>query len=344
MTGKRAVGGPRQKFKERDAEASEARAMAHVCVRPAPAEEPVNLRRMLHGLEVEARREVHVKRFAQAKEQHSVLTPYMDPAGVLAALKASPGKEPSEREDLCWALVTEQRDRPHPLWAAMLAATYAPMLLNLRASVFAGLLPADEIEQLIVAGFLQAVASFPRTKGPGGTSRFLRQYTRRRFYRVINTLGSEDREAPCAPSGVLAAFAESTVVDFEEEAAPPDAVPPEDLETVFQRLVEAVGGALPDSHLRLIADTVVRGERLDDYVRRVHPTATGAEFARIYERLKRQRTRTVTRLRTRLARAGTGLAHKEDIDLAGIGLLATGRRNAPHPEQNRSSERTESNE
>jgi hypothetical protein len=46
-----------------------------------------------------------------------------------------------------------------------------------------------------------------------------------------------------------------------------------------------------------VAETVIRGESLRSYIRRRFPGVGDAEFVRIYERVKRQRTRTVARLR-----------------------------------------------
>ena len=76
---------------------------------------------------------------------------------------------------------------------------------------------------------------------------------------------------------------------------------PDDLEVMVALLFKHAGGAVPRRKLDVVVATLVRGERLRTYVDRRHPRASDTERRRTYERLKRERTRTIGVLRGLLA-------------------------------------------
>lgn len=255
----------------------------------------MDLRRMLNDLEAEVVREKHMERFEEARVRQPPLAPHRTAGAVVAALALYPSDHASTQDALCRCLVEEQRDRPHPLWAAMLVVAFAPMLCCQRARLYRGALPADDFSQLVLTTFLHVVASFPMAQPPGRTCVFLRQHTHDGLMRVLKTLRLE--------GGVVEFRAPEDLAEVPVAAAPSllstllGPSPDDDADTLLETLVDSANHVVGPGVLRLVRDTVIRRERLRDYVRRMYPGAEGHEFVRIYQRLKRQRTRTLIRLR-----------------------------------------------
>jgi hypothetical protein len=67
-------------------------------------------------------------------------------------------------------------------------------------------------------------------------------------------------------------------------------------DALIELLHDAAGPGFTGRQLHLVAETVIRGEPLDSYVRRDHPPLDDDGLARAWERLKRQRTRLLGRL------------------------------------------------
>jgi hypothetical protein len=255
---------------------------------------------MLVALEVEARRDGYVKRFKEAKRRYPALSPYASPREVITALASDARRRLPERELIVWSLVSEQRRRPHPVWAAILAAAFAPMLRLLRARLRPDQLNADELNQLVLTTFLFVVTEFPG-RGPGYTAIALRQLTRRAVVNVMRAADDEyEASEPMPPEGLAE-------VGHEHEPGAAFCGPLrkptlEEADALFELLLETVGTSVPADHLDLVRATMLRGEPLEDYVRRLYPRAPASDQRRLYERVKRRRTRVIQRMREPLAR------------------------------------------
>ena len=127
----------------------------------------------------------------------------------------------------------------------------------------------------------------------------LRQQTRRMVFQTVKEAEQEYRLIECMD--------EEDLLHLEPAAWPEPLQRGEPLsdsdhvEVMVSLLFEYAGGALPRRKLDLVVATTIRGENLRSYVSRRHPGAGAADRQRAYERLKRQRSRTINKLRGLLA-------------------------------------------
>ena len=231
--------------------------------------------------------------FEAGRTRQPALAAHPDVASVLAALDDEAEGTYPERETLTRALVAEHRDSGASLWASMLLIAFAPMLVRLRNRLVTDTVPGDELDQLVVTGFLTALSDLPPSERVDRVAMRLRQRTERHVFASLRK--EHDHRRPS--------------VNVEElEASDPDAFGPRhastherlyDLALLLQRAVEeglSLGG------LDVIEATVLRRELLRSYVDRVAPD-DDLERERMYQRLKRQRSRALRRLKNLLGTA-----------------------------------------
>lgn len=262
----------------------------------------MGLQYVRRALKTELRAETSMKLFDETKKRYPVLAEHETPLSVLAVLGDESERRWAEREALTRTLVTEEQERPHPLWAALLLAAYYPMLSRLRHRIYGDDLDPEDFDQLVVSTFLEVVRAFPLDQRRDRTCMHLRQMTQRRVFRHIR----EEHAARVliAPDDI------SEMPPFAPEAWPgvpkpkrrrhkAGAEPVDDREAV--ELLTSRAACLGQDQLDLVITTIVRGERLRVYVNRTYSDRGADERDRIYQRLKRQRSRTLTRLRGLLA-------------------------------------------
>jgi hypothetical protein len=270
----------------------------------------MGLKGMMCALQAEVRSSKHKMKFEEAKTRHATLVPYALPISALAILEHASRHYQGQKDAITLALVAEQRDQPHPFWAAMLLVAYAPMLNRLRGRLVSATAQRDDLDQLVVTSFLQVIATFPRTRAPGHTCVFLRQATERRVFDRLR----DDREDYATVELVEPDHLAATVLDGDQILASAKVRAPRsarEVEELVALLVEVAGGAVKPAHLALVVDTMIRGERLPAYVGRVYPELAPGEHRRLYERLKRQRSRTISRLRKPLTALCTAAEGEE---------------------------------
>lgn len=287
----------------------------------------MDLRELLRSLENDVKAGRYVKLFQEVRTRRSWLSSHRSPADVVAILTQYPTDRPAERERLCRALVEEQRNRPHPLWATMLVVAFARMLRGLRSQIHPGVLPSEDFSQVILTAFLQVVAGFPRVAPTGCTGIYLRQRTQRRLVRMLERVRREHGDRPLLPPARL----EGTLGGGDVCAH----LAAEEQDALAALLVTTASGAasVEPGHLRLLGDTWIQSVPLQAYVRRLYPHVEEVEAKRIYQRLKRQRTRTVNRLRTTFAALQVPRPDEQHATLWVESLLAPG--GAPQPETRR---------
>jgi hypothetical protein len=253
--------------------------------------------------------------FERAKRRQPVLANHETPLSVLAVLgDESPQRYP-EKEAVTRILIAEYQAGRQPLWSSLLLVAYYPALSRLRDGLHSEALCTSDLDHLVVEKFLQVVEGLPLPKIKDRTCMRLRQGTRRAVFQAIKEADEEHGLVEAVDDEDLAHLECRLIESLDEENSPrlqtapwPEAkrksmpsTAPEDLEVIVTLLFRHAGGAVPRHKLDVLVATTVRGENLRSYVDRRHPRASDTERRRTYERLKRERTRTIGMLRGLLA-------------------------------------------
>lgn len=227
--------------------------------------------------------------FDEAKPRHRCLAHHTTVFSVLAVMGEESPSGWSEREALTRALIAEHQATSLPFWASTLLVAYYPMLSRLRHRIWGEALDHDDLDQLVISCFLQVVAVFPLAEVTDRTALRLRQRTERRVFKAVRH--EQQAQRSHAELGELAE--EPSVAPFDEERLEPTSEV--DAEETVAMLIDLAGQHLPGQNLDLVVATILKRERLRHYVKRVNGDEQPHE--RVYQRLKRRRTRAVNRLR-----------------------------------------------
>jgi len=234
------------------------------------------------------------REFDEAKPRHRCLARHATVLSVLAAMSDESPAGWVEREALTRALIAEHQATSRSCWASALLVAYYPMLSRLRHRIWGEALDRDDLDQLVMSCFLQVVASFPLAEVTDRTALRLRQRTERRVFKAVRHEQQLQRDR-----AELDEAAEPSVAPFDEEQ--PEPTPETDPEETVAMLIDLAGPHLPGQNLDLVVATILKRERLRHYVKRVNGDEQPHE--RVYQRLKRRRTRAVNRLRDLLESA-----------------------------------------
>jgi len=208
-------------------------------------------------------------------------------ASVLAALDDAAKSTYPAREALTRALVVEHRNSSEALWASMLLVAFCPMLTRLRGRLVSNTVAGYELDQLVVTAFLAALAELPERMDRLALR--LRQRTQRRVFAFLRKEREQHRLsirvekfADVDPGGVPPRRSSDKLYDL----------------TLLLRRADEVG--ISPGGLEIVEATVLRRVLLRTYVERLEPDD---EVARehLYQRLKRQRSRALRKLRMLLA-------------------------------------------
>ena len=227
----------------------------------------------------------YTKAYAEGRARHAVLQPYPTARAALEALADESPLTPDERGELVLALVTEQQQVGHPVWQAMLVASFERMLRKLRRRM--GPDEDEDLDQDVLVHFLEAVKTLPPAE--------------RIAYPLLTLRRSTARGAYAAARG---ARQEPEASSFDEETHPCDpftaATPEGVLEASAaeaERVLREGGGG---DELRDVVLATFAGEStLKAYVDRTHGTASDVARAAAYERLRSARRRLRARLHLR---------------------------------------------
>lgn len=230
--------------------------------------------------------------FEAGRAQQAVLAEYPDVAGVLAALADDREETYPRRDALTRALLLRHRANRQALWASMLLVAYYPMLSRLRYRLVSDTVPRDELDQVVLAAFLAAAGEMPLGDEVDRLAMRLRQRTERQVFAYLR------KERELGPAVEDAEELAEDGADGLQAPRPPGSE--EELLDLALLLERAEQEGVPKASLEVVAATVLRRQRLRDYVERMAPRDE-VERERLYQRLKRQRTRVLRRLRGLLA-------------------------------------------
>lgn len=251
----------------------------------------MGLQQLLRALRDDLRLRGHASTYLARRASSVALTAYLDLDAVVVALDDDAPETFAERELLLRALLTEHRRAartpPHSsTWAATLIVAFAPMLGALRGRLRGEALPPDELDQLVLEGFLDALERCP-LEAASLCARL--HFDTRRF--VIRALVREQRRQVAQRALEARARQDDCLVLFEwrTRPAPLDA---EEADELAELLRAVAGDAVAPSRLQVVISTRLHGRPLQELA-----GAEGGRSARGYARLKRERSRTLELLR-----------------------------------------------
>ncbi|WP_233587282.1 hypothetical protein [Corallococcus sp. CA049B] len=256
---------------------------------------------LLGLLRVEALSPRHQSLFETGRLRQPALAHHRCLTSVLAALADTREDTYPAREALTRALLAEMQASSSPAWTAALATTYAPMLNRLRRRILGNAVPREDLDQLVLTTFLSVARSFPLSRWGDWTAVRLRQQTAREVFRFLRKERAEQHETYTQEQ--LAEW----LPDSRQATQVENPRRPSVRRSFVKRdavLVHLARATLPRSDVDVLMATVVRREKLRAYVSRLGE-GDAAEAERTYQRLKRQRTRLMQRLR---AQAGDAVA------------------------------------
>ena len=241
----------------------------------------------------------HARRFEQARHRHPALSAYPSIAVVLGALEVKGKKVFDEKESLARVFIAEEQACPGALWTSLLLVCCFPLLGNLRSRVAGVELPAEELDQLVVATFLDVAADFPLERYADRTFMRLRQQTQHRVFKVIARQRQE--ETLLWPTDLPALDRLGDVRWPESPRSHRDEPPsPAELAEAVSLLVEQGADLLDGEGFELMTSTLICGRPIRGIGRLCAPHLGEREVSRLRRNAKRRHSRAVAQLRKKL--------------------------------------------
>jgi hypothetical protein len=214
-------------------------------------------------------------------------------ATVLAVLADTSDERYAERDALALALIREQQRAPSGLWTSALLIAFTPMLLRLRGRIAGNVAQRDELDLLVVEVFLEVVQQYAAGRPAGRTALYLRQDSQRAVFRALNL---EQARADANTEFVVDGMDLCVLGDHVASEIAPEAEE-EDRQEMRMLLRERAALHVPVERLEILEATYVWRESLGELVARRHPELDARARHAVYERLKRERQRTIAKLR-----------------------------------------------
>ncbi len=239
----------------------------------------------------------NVPLFQESQRREAALARYASLLAVLAVLADESVHRWAEREALTRALVREQQRAPGPFWSSVLVLAYMPLLQNLRGRICGDALGRDDYDQLVLTTFLEVVQELSLEHRTKRTAMYLRQNTQRAVFRKIRAAWDERRWLDELTDEVLHVEDEPPALEVPR---PRLQLRIDDRDELIEMLTQCARGVVDESRLQLVIDTYLRGMSLRDVAVRECPHDVD-EQERAYQRLKRERHRTLVKLRPLLS-------------------------------------------
>lgn len=206
----------------------------------------------------------------------------------------------TDREALTRAFLAEhQRDGAHGVWSALLLLAYFPMLSHLRFRLRSETLDGQDLDSIVISSFLEVIATLDLDAVRDRTAMQLRQRTQRKVFHLLGRARAEHRYVALATE--VPARLREHISSASPHPAERENSEQADSEQTVAQLLAVAGHELPPEQLEIVVATVLRKERLRSYARRC--AADGETAERVYQRLKRRRTRAMDRLRGLISRS-----------------------------------------
>lgn len=225
--------------------------------------------------------------FEGGRARHPTLASYADAAAVLDTLKGDHQHSYPAREALSQALLAEHRKTREHLWANLLIVGYYPALSHLRHRLICDSADEAELNQLVLVSFFEALRGLKDHECRDRVAMRLTQATRRRVFAALKA----EREQAHAYRDLDAAHLQDLETKREERRSVLHSLEFQFLELLrlarrngmSQDAAETLATSLFERRLREMAvDEAGGGDE--------------AEVERIYQRLKRQRSRALRKV------------------------------------------------
>ena len=265
------------------------------CSRPETTDGLNDLRQMKKALKKEVQSARASRVFAAARTHQPALANHETPLSALAVLSDESQERYPEKEALTRALLDEYQLQGEPLWSSLLLVAYYPALSRLRGRLKSDALCPRDLDHLVIEKFLEVAGVFPLSFLRKRTCMHLRQQTARSVFQALKEISEERSLIDSVDDVALARLRPSCWPEPSPKS--PIRLHPHDVRLATEQLLKLAGNDIQRGKLRVIIATKLRGEKLRSYVARRHAGASESEMNRAYERLKRERTRTLQRLR-----------------------------------------------
>jgi hypothetical protein len=195
------------------------------------------------------------------------------------------------KDILTRAIIAEHKRHPGPFWTTVLLLAYSPMLGGLRGRILGDAFDREDLDQLVIDTFLSVVTGFPLIEKRSRTFLHLKQFTSQQVFRVIRFRQNEIKQQfeRVALAKRLDDFVLFGKIESVETA--------EDRDEMADFLRNIAIGKEPQDNVALIIDTVIYRKKPTDYVNEQFPSDDPEQQERIYQRIKKQRLRSLKRLR-----------------------------------------------
>jgi hypothetical protein len=221
--------------------------------------------------------------YAEARARCLALAPHETPAALVATIRDAAGLTPSQREALVNCVLEEHHRTRGPFWQSVLLAAFEPTLTALRSR--AGRADDEDWDQEVLVAFLEAAAT---VHGSADATRALRWLTEAKLKKSTRRDRRERRHAEYDDEKYRPPFGEGPQARLAAAEV--------------MRIIEARGGR---ELLAAALATEVEQEDLPAYIARAYPSATCAERATLYTRLRLAKARVLSELRRRAERAAS---------------------------------------
>jgi hypothetical protein len=235
----------------------------------------------------------HIDTYESARPREDALREHPTIIAALAVLNDESETRYPEREAITRALIREYQRGRGAFWASVLTLAFMPMLVRLRCRLVSEHAGSDELNQRVVATFLETVATISLDDRPTRIAMYLRQQTQRG---IFARLDGERRER-AQHDALCEHAANDPEFSVFEEPHGDGLVDEEEVSDLSESLREIVGDRLPCERVDVVVATYVAGEKLAAFVARTATTDAGESHRRVYQRLKRERLRSCDTIR-----------------------------------------------
>ncbi len=241
----------------------------------------------------------YAHRFAQGAGRHASLADHEDVASLLAKLEDLESTSIDKKSEIARALISEYQTTKSSFWSSLLICGYYPMLAHLRGRLQSNSYNADDLDQIVLAAFLEVVAEYPLERGWLRTAWRLRKLTEQYVFR--GELHKERLEQKSrqrfAQLVLLIDDMDDTLMDYTLAKS---ILVDKDVDEIADLFVELAEGVVASDNLDLVIATVLKGEALYDYIARhgYH------RHRQIYDRLRKRRQRTLEKLKKHFCKLG----------------------------------------
>jgi len=258
-----------------------------------------HFQQMFNDVQRQALSSEHVPMYEAARRRQPALGAYPTIATVLGALEVKNKKVFAEKEVLARAFIAEVQVCPSSLWTSLLLVCCFPLLGNLRKRIAGDELPAEELDQLVVATFLDVVAGFPLDQYLNRTFLHLRQQIQQQVFRLLaEQRRQESLFWPMDPPA-LDNLGDPCWADLSRSpGVHPDAT---DFAEAVCLLVEQGADLLDGEGFDLVTSTSICGRRIRSFIHRSAPGLDERDVSRLRRNAKRRHSRAVARLRKKMA-------------------------------------------